>query len=158
MNVLLGLTGSLHVDAPGRPPVQGSFRPVKSKDGRVFLKGSSGDRNAEFRADLAEAMRRVAGGWSTIDVPCEVELTIRLRRPKSHFRTGRNAHLLRDDAPRLPGVKPDVDKVTRAVFDACTAAGVWVDDALVVGLDLEKHYATPVHPEGVYFIIWRRSE
>jgi Holliday junction resolvase RusA-like endonuclease len=39
----------------------------------------------------------------------------------------------------LPTVPPDVDKLTRALLDACKA--VWTDDALVVRLEVSKKYA-----------------
>ena len=39
-----------------------------------------------------------------------------------------------------PIVPPDVDKLTRALLDACKA--VWTDDALVVRLEVSKKYAT----------------
>lgn len=39
-----------------------------------------------------------------------------------------------------PAVKPDVDKLERAVLDAMTDAGVWADDAQVVDLHAVKQY------------------
>jgi crossover junction endodeoxyribonuclease RusA len=52
-------------------------------------------------------------------------------RPKSHYRTGRNAHLLRDGIPGQPMSAPDLSKLARATEDALTDAGVWTDDARV---------------------------
>ncbi len=40
-----------------------------------------------------------------------------------------------------PSVKPDVDKLTRAIFDALTDAGVWTDDGQVVDQSAHKYYA-----------------
>jgi Holliday junction resolvase RusA-like endonuclease len=40
---------------------------------------------------------------------------------------------------QYPIVPPDVDKLTRALLDACKA--VWTDDALVVRLEVSKKYA-----------------
>jgi len=65
------------------------------------------------------------------------------QRPKSHYRTGRNAHLLRDAAPEYPSSKPDIDKCLRAVGDAVTQAGVWEDDARVVCVTAMKTYCQP---------------
>lgn len=62
-------------------------------------------------------------------------------RPKSHYRTGRNAHLLRDSAPTAPAGKPDVDKLSRAVLDAISSTKtVWGDDAQVTDLHAIKRY------------------
>lgn len=54
-----------------------------------------------------------------------------LARPKGHYRTGRNAHLLRDGAPVRPGSKPDLSKLIRSTEDAATAVGLWRDDGQV---------------------------
>lgn len=49
-----------------------------------------------------------------------------------------------------PSVKPDVDKLARALLDGITDAGVWKDDSQVTRLDVEKVYgAAP----GVHVII-----
>lgn len=72
-----------------------------------------------------------------------LELIFRLPRPKSHFRSGKNSHLLKENAPRYPAVKPDVLKMTRAVEDALTGI-LWRDDAQIVREVLEKTYANDV--------------
>jgi Holliday junction resolvase RusA-like endonuclease len=40
-----------------------------------------------------------------------------------------------------PSVKPDLDKTTRAVWDALTTAGVWADDCQVTRANMSKSYA-----------------
>lgn len=81
--------------------------------------------------------------------PIGVELTITVERPRSHYRTGRNAHLLRDDAPVWPVLvgTGDADKYGRACLDALQrgkpgnpGAGVFIDDAQVVELVTRKVY------------------
>lgn len=61
-------------------------------------------------------------------------------RPRYHFRTGKNAHLLRDNAPHLVGKKPDLDKLLRSTGDALTAAGVWADDSRLAQAYTVKSY------------------
>lgn len=75
------------------------------------------------------------------DGPVRVDLVLIFVRPKGHWRTGRNAHLLRDSAPSVPITKPDIDKCQRSVFDALTDAGVWRDDSYVVDVRAVKRYA-----------------
>lgn len=75
--------------------------------------------------------------------PVRVYLTFRIARPKGHFRTGKNAHLLLDRAPAYPASKPDVDKLARAVLDGLTEGGAWKDDGQVVHLTAIKKYAFP---------------
>lgn len=42
---------------------------------------------------------------------------------------------------RRPTVKPDLDKLVRAVGDALTASGVWRDDGNVVSIHTQQFYA-----------------
>lgn len=77
--------------------------------------------------------------------PVGVELTATLPRPPSHHRTGRNAHLLRGNAPPLPVRRQtgDIDKLARLVLDALQRGGVLADDAQVVELVARKVYPSP---------------
>lgn len=57
-----------------------------------------------------------------------------------------------------PAVKPDIDKLERAVLDALTDAGVWKDDAQVVDLHTTKAYPGPdigQHVPGVRITVHR---
>ncbi len=51
-----------------------------------------------------------------------------------------------DSDPTQP---PDLDKLVRAIGDALTDAGVWLDDAQVVGWSAWKRRTAPGEPEGV---------
>lgn len=73
--------------------------------------------------------------------PASVVITFRLPRPKGHYGTGRNEHLIRPAAPMFPAVKPDLDKLVRSTLDALGEAGCWNDDAQVVQLQVRKVYA-----------------
>lgn len=64
--------------------------------------------------------------------PLVVRMVFSFVRPKSHYRSGKNAHLLRDDAPARPTGRPDVSKTLRSSEDSLTDAGVIKDDALLV--------------------------
>jgi Holliday junction resolvase RusA-like endonuclease len=73
--------------------------------------------------------------------PVRVTLAATYSRPKSHYGSGRNAAVLRANAPRFKTSAPDIDKVARAALDAITASGVWKDDAQVSILVANKTYA-----------------
>jgi Holliday junction resolvase RusA-like endonuclease len=75
--------------------------------------------------------------------PVAVRAWFWLPRPNGHYRTGRNAHLLRDAAPLRPFGKPDLDKLVRAVLDGLTDGGAWKDDGQVVELTARKLYVLP---------------
>lgn len=88
--------------------------------------------------------------------PVNAALAFYFSRPKSHFRTGKNAHLLRDDAPAYHTSKPDADNLAKAVLDAMTQmGGWWRDDQQVAGLTVVKWWAGANAPAGVSVIINR---
>ena len=82
-----------------------------------------------WRKAVDDAVRQAmtdSGDLSKFDGAVKVEAIFYLTRKPS---------VKRD----LPTVPPDVDKLTRALLDACKA--VWTDDALVVRLEVSKKYA-----------------
>jgi Holliday junction resolvase RusA-like endonuclease len=70
-----------------------------------------------------------------------VKIEFRFPRHNSHFGTGKNVGKLKASAPKFVAVKPDVDKLIRAVLDALTDAGVFRDDSRVVQVSATKIYA-----------------
>lgn len=71
--------------------------------------------------------------------PIRLILRFLVLRPKSHYRTGKNSALLRDEAPTLPTSKPDSTKLCRGVEDALTGF-LWADDAQIVTQFISKRY------------------
>ncbi len=128
------MTSALTVWAPGIPVTQGSKN--RDRHGRMY---DAKHRELRWWRDLIALQtvraRRGALTWSG---PVQVRLAFLLPRPPSHRRAdGR----LTPSAPRLPVSRHDLDKLTRAVFDALTASQVWGDDGQVVGLVASKSYA-----------------
>lgn len=67
-----------------------------------------------------------------LDGPLVVRMVFTFARSRSHYRTGRNAHLLAVSAPDRPKGAPDLSKLLRSTEDALTTAGLWKDDSRVV--------------------------
>ena len=78
------------------------------------------------------AMKREQFTQFDKDVPVSVRITFFMPRPKTVER-------------HMPTVPPDIDKLCRAVLDALTDVGVWVDDSQVVDLGATKIYASGIH-------------
>ncbi len=85
--------------------------------------------------------------------PCSMSIVFFMPRPKSHFRTGKNAGVLKDNAPSWFTSKPDIDNLQKAVMDALTVVGVFTDDALVVDGKSTKVYASPNERPGAQVTI-----
>lgn len=97
------------------------------------------------------ALAAMVGG-TPLSGPVSVELGYVFPRPKSHYGTGRNRDTLKASAPHFHSVKPDLDKLCRAVFDSLS--GICLrDDALIAFLMASKHYAQPGEPPGVHVTI-----
>lgn len=138
------MTPPVTIVVRGRPAPQGSKRAFagKRKDGTPYagVIESSHDRVKSWRAAVIDEADGTAGRL-LLDGPLAVTMLFWLPRPKSHHRTGRNCHLLRPGAPRLPGAAPDIEKLARATSDALTDAGIWRDDGQVTDCHLSKRYA-----------------
>jgi len=117
----------------------------------VALTESAGPKVKTWREDVRTTVL-ADGPHRPITGPVRATILFYLARPKSHYRTGRNAHLLRDSAPLFPTTKPDIDKITRSTLDALTSAGAYSDDSQVVSTFLAKHYADGVLPGAIIHI------
>lgn len=125
--------------------VQGEPKPAGSKRGffikklnRVVITDAN-PNSKDWKTDVKhEAQRQYSGElWD-----CPIKLTLRFSqlRPKLHYRSGKNSHLLKESAPKRPTVKPDLLKLSRAVEDSLTGI-IWTDDSLIVDEVLHKDYA-----------------
>ena len=118
----------------GIPAPQGSKRHVGG--GRMI---ESSKAVGPWREAVRGETQRVAS--EPVAGPVAVRISFMLPRPDGHWRTGRNAHLLRAGAPVHPAGTPDLDKLCRAVLDGLTEGGCWKDDGQVVSLVASKIYA-----------------
>ena len=132
--------------AEGAPVPQGS-KNAYVRGGRAVLVDANA-RLKPWRSAVRSAAEAAIAevGWETLDEPCRVYLGFTMPAPKR---------------PRwdVPAVKPDLDKLTRAVFDALTDAGVWRDDSRVVSMEVTKKYAgEPDAMPGVWVEVMGLSE
>ena len=121
----------LWIRVTGEPIPQGSKVAAVTKDGRAFMRDAHPGLKA-WRENVAQATWRFMHQTFEIDplqgaVSCTIWTYI--TRPKSVTRT-------------YPHVKPDVDKLARAILDGLTDGGAWDDDSQVVELSIRKAYAT----------------
>lgn len=146
-------TWEIFVEGTPAPGGSKSFIPIWHKNGtiRQVLKGkrwwpiinvidSGGERNAVWRKTVAWIARAFMMRSKPFDVPFHCGFTFFLRRPNDHYGTGRNAMILKPDAPAYHTHPPDALKLARATEDALTGI-VWLDDAQVIHQTAEKRWA-----------------
>lgn len=124
----------------GKPATQGSKvqhilrgrngQPI-TKDGRpITVMREMNPKLLAWRQEVAYAASMAYQG-PLLSGAVELHVAFSKPRPKSHYRTGRYAGVLREDAPAYPTTAPDLDKLERAVCDALTGV-IWVNDAQIV--------------------------
>ena len=65
-------------------------------------------------------------------------------RPKSHFRTGKYSHLLKEGVPDRHSTTPDLDNLVKMLCDTIQGRDrMIVDDSQICMLQAEKVYGTP---------------
>lgn len=115
-----------HINAfvEGIPVPQGSFRHVGG--GRII---AANPKLNAWRDTIAEQMAQQSP-VRLIEARCRVELVFMLPKPKTVSRVA-------------PTVKPDIDKLARAVLDAISLpkyCQILTDDAIVTDLIASKRY------------------
>ena len=81
--------------------------------------------------------------------PLRVDLYLYYPRPKSHYRTGQYAHLLKDSAPKWHTSTPDRDNADKIILDALSGV-FWKNDSIVCDGRISKRYSEK--PRTVIFI------
>lgn len=113
----------LHVRVAGAPAPQGSksFKGM-TRNGRAILAESAVSLKP-WRDKVQAAFEDAMGDAPLlIDGPAAIDTTFTVRKPASAPKRRRT----------WPIRRPDGDKLTRAIWDAATAAGVWVEDSRAV--------------------------
>ncbi|HEY0838857.1 MAG TPA: RusA family crossover junction endodeoxyribonuclease [Vulgatibacter sp.] len=129
---------------PGLPQPKGSTRSFKHRTtGRIVTRADNAESLEPWQTAIG--WRAKAAGVRLSRGPVEIDCTFIFARPKGHFGA---RGLLRPSAPERHLVKPDADKLLRAVLDALTKIA-YVDDAQVVSAWACKRYATEGEAPGV---------
>jgi Holliday junction resolvase RusA-like endonuclease len=114
---------------PGVPVPQGSKKGFV-RGGRAQLVDDNAATLGPWRATVT-ALARANYSGPMIDAAVLLICEFRFVRPKS----------VSAKARPFPTVKPDSDKLERALCDGITDSGLWRDDALVVEVSKKKVYA-----------------
>lgn len=121
-------------DVIGQPVPQGSKRVFGQR-----LVDANASTLKPWRATVAAAAAdAIPPEWDTAGA-FHLTLEFDFARPKSHYGA-------RGVLPSRAGThhtqKPDLDKLTRAIFDSLTDAGVWRDDSQVADVTAAKWWTT----------------
>jgi Holliday junction resolvase RusA-like endonuclease len=119
---------SLSFQVFGDPVPQGSKRAFVVKNRPVVVDDNKATLRS-WRSAVIDAARAEINGDAPELGPIRVTLMFFLRRPQR-------------PKAGVPIVKPDIDKLARAVLDGMMDAGVFRDDSQVTTLTARKRYTT----------------
>lgn len=132
-------SGAVEFTVYGTPRPQGSMRQfaIKTPTGPHYVMTSANRQLKPWRQQVSgEALTQRTESFSCLnEKPVALTLNFYFKRPKS--------------APKsrvMPTVKPDTDKLIRAILDALTGI-LYHDDAQVVKVTAMKHYGDPERVE-----------
>lgn len=129
----------------GVPAPQGSKNATVGKDGRAHMYEQSAKKLTPWRAEISDQAAKVMDGGDPLDGPLFVDLTFFMERGKS---------VKRDH----PSVFPDLDKITRGVYDSLKKGGAIADDARIVEGHGRKVYAASADQQGCLIVIMSYDE
>lgn len=101
------------------------------------------DPAANAKANVRAQIVQYAPSEPTTDV-LGMRLEFVIPRPASHYGTGKNANVLKKDAPVWVAKKPDLDNLVKFILDTMNQV-FYRDDAQIVTLSVSKRYGiTPL--------------
>ena len=101
----------------------------------IFMYDPSSKDKAKFKDRCSEYAPKYP-----LEGAISVSMVFSMPRPKSHYRSGRYSHLLKDNSPKLHVSKPDIDNLVKFYLDAMTGT-FWKDDSHVCTIEASKIYS-----------------
>lgn len=114
------------------------FEPVSLKRHRHRLKGGTYDPSKKDKDDFIQLMSGIPEIKMSKPIKCVLEFYC--KRPKSHYKTGKNAHILKDTSPQYNTNNKDLDNMVKFILDALNDK-LYIDDCQIVDISCKKLYA-----------------
>ena len=114
------------------------FEPVSLKRHRHRLKGGTYDPSKKDKDDFIKAIENFP--TEKMSKPIRCTLHFYCKRPKNHYKTGKNSHVLKDSSPKYNINNKDLDNMVKFVLDALNDK-LYTDDSLIIEINCSKLYA-----------------
>jgi Holliday junction resolvase RusA-like endonuclease len=114
------------------------FEPMSLKRHRHRMTGRTYDPSKKDKDAFIQAVGALPE--EKMSRPLRCQLFFYCKRPKNHYKTGKNSHILKDTAPIHNTNSKDLDNMVKFVLDAFNDK-LYVDDCLVVEIHCRKLYS-----------------
>lgn len=126
--------------------VKGS--PIALKRHRTVWRGNSPIQYDPSKSDKRDFLMLIQAKApkSPFNGAIIMKATFYMPRPKNHYRTGKYAGILKDNAPVYHSKKPDFDNLIKFVCDAMNGV-FYNDDAQICDCEIKKYYSVKPRTE-----------
>ena len=114
------------------------FEPVSLKRHRHRLKGGTYDPSKKDKDDFIKTIQNFPTEKMTKPIKCVLHFYC--KRPKTHFKSGKNSHILKDTSPKYNTNNKDLDNMVKFVLDALNDK-LYTDDSLIFEITCSKSYS-----------------
>jgi Holliday junction resolvase RusA-like endonuclease len=114
------------------------FEPVSLKRHRHRLAGGTYDPSKKEKDNFVSLIDDMPSEKMMNPIKCS--LNFYCKRPKSHYKTGKNSHILKETSPKYNTNNKDLDNMVKFVLDALNGK-LYVDDCQIVEINCKKLYS-----------------
>ena len=115
-----------------------NFEPVSLKRHRHRMYGGTYDPSKKEKEDFVKLIETLPS--EKMSKPIKCVLHFYSTRPKSHYKSGKNAHILKETAPKYNVCNKDLDNMVKFVLDALNDK-LYNDDSQIIEITCAKSYA-----------------
>jgi Holliday junction resolvase RusA-like endonuclease len=115
-----------------------NFEPVSLKRHRHRLKGGTYDPSKKEKEDFIKSIENFP--TEKMCKPIKCVLNFYCKRPKTHYKTGKFANILKDTSPKYNTNNKDLDNMVKFVLDALNDK-LYTDDSLIFEITCSKLYS-----------------
>lgn len=114
------------------------FEPISLKRHRHRLKGGTYDPSKKDKDNFVKILENLPEDKMSKPIKCN--LFFYCKRPKNHYKTGKNSHLLKENAPKYNTNNKDLDNMVKFILDALNGK-LYIDDCQIIEITCKKLYS-----------------
>jgi Holliday junction resolvase RusA-like endonuclease len=115
-----------------------NFEPVSLKRHRHRLHGGTYDPSKKEKDDFINSIQNFPTEKMTKPIKCM--LNFYCKRPKNHYKSGKNANILKESSPKYNTNNKDLDNMVKFVLDALNNK-LYEDDRQIFEITCSKLYS-----------------